>query len=73
MIFSQTTFAYGILTRDEIQKLRRFYQELCNNKSISDTIKQFEDMIIRNLSENMKSRNICVFEKRRFYWDRTEK
>ena len=30
--FSQTAFAYEILTRDEIQALRRFYQELCNNK-----------------------------------------
>lgn len=61
--FSQTAFAYGILTRDEIQKLRRFYQEICNNANVSKIVRQFEREIIGKLSENMTACNICVFRK----------
>lgn len=64
--FSQTAFSYGILTREEMMELHKYYNVLCENFRIREVISKFENEIVSKLPEYMAPCNICVFRKKMY-------
>ena len=62
--FWMTSFAYGILTREELNNVRVLYNEMCSYEEVAEIIGKFEREIVSKQPETIAAMNICVFRKK---------